>query len=112
MANVTFNTAIQSSPPPKQEQVERPVKEQPAPIQDRSPAEAKAIVEQANNTIATSSMSFKLREGAAPVILIVDPKTDEVIKEIPSEQMQKISEAIQAFANGERPQLNLIDEYI
>jgi len=113
MTNVTFDSAIQSpAPTVKQEPVERPVKEQPTPTQDYSTADAEAIVKQANDSLATSKMSFELREGQPPIIVIKNPETDEVIKEIPSEQMQKISKAIQAFENGENPTLNLLDEYI
>ena len=108
------------SPPPsfpkiemeKEKEVEgRPVKEQYAPAQGLTLADIRNITEQANNTIANTNMKFRLRDGQPPVILIVDPETDEIIKEIPSKQMQKISEAIRAFEDGNKSTFNLIDEY-
>ncbi|MGE3909703.1 MAG: flagellar protein FlaG [Chloroflexota bacterium] len=96
-----------------------PVRSEPAPLVRPVPGTADASAEAesvpANReasrdaTFPQSYARFSINEKTRQIsIKIVDAATDEVLREIPSEQVQRIAEELQAHARrtsiGKRPQ--------
>ena len=80
-------------------------------IRSYSESELKDVAKTANETVGNGRIRFEVEQGEPPVIVIVDPETDEVIRQIPPEELQRVSEMINAIANGENPITNFIDRY-
>lgn len=76
-----------------------------------SESELQDVAKTANETVGNGRIRFEVEPGEPPVIVIVDPETDEIIKQIPPEELQRVSEMINAIANGENPLINFIDRY-
>ena len=106
-------------------QVHLPVKGEPIPpeppkqtptepfMREYSVEELLDLSKAANATIPNDRVRFRVDEqGQPPIIVIVDPDTDEIIKEIPPEEIQKVKKMLDALANGENPVTNFINEYI
>lgn len=71
-----------------------------APSTMPDPAEIRAALEDVRNAIqpVASELSFSLDEDSGRVLLrVIDRNTDEVIRQIPSEELLRISKALDRF---------------
>ena len=90
-----------------------PVEAPTAPAFSHLSIEDMQDLAKAVNALSTlNRVQYRVREEYPPIVLIVNPETEEIIREIPTEELQKIHAMLQATINGENVVLTLIDEYI
>ncbi|MCO7198995.1 flagellar protein FlaG [Pseudoalteromonas sp. OANN1] len=85
-----------------QEQKQTSVNQQLAEAQQAQSVDVKASLDKLNEIIPVTStnLSFEFDEsGDPPFIRVIDKDSDEVIREIPSEDIREIAKALDDFAD-------------
>jgi uncharacterized FlaG/YvyC family protein len=81
-------------------------------VRDYSIEEMQDLARAANASMPNSSIRFKIDEqGEPPIIVIIDPETDEIVRQIPPEEIQNIRDMVESLQNGESYITNFIDRY-
>jgi uncharacterized FlaG/YvyC family protein len=80
-------------------------------MREYSVNELREMAKAANAAQNGSRVRFKVREDQPPLIVIVDPETNEVIKQIPPEEIQNVKLMIESVEKGENYIINFIDRY-
>lgn len=105
-----------------QTRIERPGEARPSSPPVNSPNEPvlmeynvnelQEMAKAANAIESNSRIRFEIKEDSPPIMVIVDPETNEVIKQIPPEEIQKVRELIRSALAGEDYITNFIDRYV